>query len=151
MHYEACGDENGVLAELERLHAEGCLSPRELELIDGKKISSFFLSDLGFRLRSGSTLLREFKFSILQDAESLDGEQILLQGVVDCAMVEQDGIILVDFKTDYITGENLSAKVSAYTPQVNTYAQALKRIFHLPVKEKYLYFFQVHLSHLLHH
>lgn len=141
VHYEACGDENGVLAELERLHAEGCLSPRELELIDGKKISSFFLSDLGFRLRSGSTLLREFKFSILQDAESLDGEQILLQGVVDCAMVEQDGIILVDFKTDYITGENLSAKVSAYTPQVNTYAQALKRIFHLPVKEKYLYFF----------
>ena len=51
-------------------------------------------------------VIREFKFSLLADAsifaENLYDEKILLQGVVDCALIEPDGITIIDFKTDFV-------------------------------------------------
>ena len=92
-------------------------------------------------------MLREFKFSILDDGENFDpalrGEKILLQGVVDCALVEEDGITVVDFKTDRVTEETLPERARQYRPQVLAYAGALERIYGKPVKEAVLYFFQM--------
>ena len=105
----------------------------------------------GMKLLGGAQHIREFKFSILEDAggygEGLSGEQILLQGVVDCALVEQDGITVVDFKTDYVTDATLSEVLARYRPQVDTYSRALERIYETPVKGTYLYFF--HLKKLI--
>lgn len=51
-------------------------------------------------------MLREFKFSILADGrilqEDLTGEKLLLQGDVDCCFMEEDGITVLDFKTDRV-------------------------------------------------
>ena len=69
------------------------------------------------------------------------GEQILLQGVVDCAILEDDGITVVDFKTDRVTEGTLPEKLRQYRPQVLAYAGALERIYGKPVKESCLYFF----------
>ena len=74
---------------------------------------------------------------------ALRGEKILLQGVVDCALVEEDGITVVDFKTDRVTEETLDAAARRYAPQVQTYAEALSRIYEMQVKGKYLYFFRL--------
>jgi len=86
-------------------------------------------------------------FSVLDDGENygdgLAGEKILLQGVVDCAVVEPDGIIIVDFKTDKVTEQTVPLLTQRYSPQVKTYAQAMERIFGQPVKQSYLYFFQL--------
>lgn len=91
--------------------------------------------------------LREFKFSILDDAslygDSVDGEQVLLQGVVDCALIEPDGITIIDFKSDHVTDETLAVIAEKYSSQVQTYGRAISRIFELPVKNKYLYFFRL--------
>ena len=106
----------------------------------------FFDSELGKRLIASSNVLKEFKFSILEDAESYDpqlaGEKILLQGVVDCALIEDDGITVVDFKTDNIDNGNLKQLLQKYSEQVLTYASALERIYQMPVKAKCLYFFK---------
>ena len=75
------------------------------------------------------------------------GEQILLQGVVDCALVEKDGITVVDFKTDYVTDATLPEVLARYRPQVDTYSRALERIYEMPVKGTCLYFF--HLKKLI--
>lgn len=40
--------------------------------------------------------------------EDLTGEKLLLQGVVDCCFMEEDGITVLDFKTD--RGPNLGAR-----------------------------------------
>ena len=90
--------------------------------------------------------IREFKFSILEDA-GIEGEKILLQGVVDCALVEKDGITVVDFKTDYVTEETLPEVLARYRTQVDTYSRALERIYETTVKGTYLYFF--HLKRLV--
>ena len=68
-------------------------------------------------------------------------EQILLQGVVDCAIIEDDGITVIDFKTDNVTDETVGQVVDAYKMQVRTYASAMERIYQKPVKMSLLYFF----------
>jgi ATP-dependent helicase/nuclease subunit A len=98
-----------------------------------------------------ANVLREFKFSILDEGTAygagLDEEKILLQGVVDCAMVEADGITVVDFKTDRVSKDTIDTAAERYRPQVKAYADAMSRIFEKPVKRTCLYFF--HLDHFV--
>ena len=68
---------------------------------------------------------------------------MLLQGVVDCAMLEDDGITVIDFKTDYVTEETLPDVVERYRAQVQTYANALAQIYEQTIKAQYLYFFRL--------
>ena len=116
-------------------------------MVSSEKIAALFETELGQKLRSGKNVLREFKFSILDDGENYDtglkDEKILLQGVVDCALLEQDGITVIDFKTDHVTEETLPLVAKRYQAQVDTYGEALSRIYRLPVKEKLLYFFHM--------
>lgn len=147
IRYAACSDTESIRQELVRLTQEGFLTEQQAATIHVKSLAAFFDSPIGKRLRSAENVLREFKFSILDEAvgyqEDLHGEYVLLQGVVDCAMVEADGIVLIDFKTDRVTEETLDRKAAEYAPQVHAYAQALSRIYEMPVKEKYLYFFRM--------
>ena len=145
IRYEVCADLSAVEGEVARLLGSGVLTPEQGDMIPKQKIAAFFATDLGRKLASGTPYLREFKFSILEDAGFLDptlvGEQVLLQGVVDCALLEADGITVLDFKTDYITEQNLSQVVDRYRGQIGTYANALQRIYQMPIKAKYLYLF----------
>ncbi len=145
--YGACRDEASVRREIQRLVQQQYITNEQGSLVNCCKLATFFSTPLGQKLQSSAQVEREFKFSILEDGESYDpalaGEQVLLQGVVDCALLEEDGITLIDFKTDYVTPETLSQVTDRYRPQVDAYAQALQRIFQKPVKEKLLYFFHL--------
>ena len=145
--FDACTDANAVERELQRLMDEGLLTREQGDWIDCSKIATFFTSELGRKLRCAGKVIREFKFSILDDGvhydPALEGEKVLLQGVVDCAMIEDDGITVIDFKTDYVTADTISNRARHYAPQVEAYAQALERIYQKPVKEAVLYFFHL--------
>lgn len=145
--FEHCHSSEEIYGEVSRLVEKGFLTQEQQQSVDITVIERFFESDIGRKLRSGIQYIREFKFSILNDGmkydAALEGEQVLLQGVVDCAILEPDGITVLDFKTDYVTKDNLSAAVQRYTEQVEIYAEALSRIYEMPVKKRYLYFFQM--------
>ena len=145
LYYENCGSVEQVREELIRLTEIGYLNPEQARLVDAEKIATFFATEIGKKLRSGVPYLREFKFSILDQGEhygeDLDGEKVLLQGVVDCALLEPDGIIIVDFKTDYVTDMTVHQRSEYYRPQLEAYSEALSRIYEMPVKKKLLYFF----------
>lgn len=145
--YERCTDISGIHSEISRLVDRGFLTPEQGELVDSRKLQKFFSSDMGVKIRSGIPYLREFKFSILDCGDQYDptlaGEHVLLQGVVDCALLEEDGITVIDFKTDFVTEETLSRVIDRYRLQVQTYANALQRIYELPVKARYLYLFHL--------
>ena len=142
--YAACRDIEGVRSQIQHLVQQQYISQEQGSWIRPGKIAAFFATPLGRKLQTGNTV-REFKFSILEDVEACDGmpsgEQILLQGVVDCALIEDDGITVIDFKTDYLTEETMADIVAKYSPQVRTYAQAMARIYQKPVKQALLYFF----------
>ena len=147
IRYENCLDEASVAKEIRRLVQEGYISPEYGQMADPGKIAAFFTTELGQKIRFSDHVIREFKFSILVDAGeedvALSGEKILLQGVVDCALVEEDGICIVDFKTDRVLDGEEELIASRYCGQIDTYAKALERIFEKQVKEKYLYLFSV--------
>lgn len=67
------------------------------------------------------------------------GETIILQGVIDCFFEEEDGLVLVDYKTDKY--QNKEEVLSKYTIQLDCYAKALVQILKKRVKNKYLYLF----------
>ena len=143
-NYEACRTEGGVMGELERLVAQKFLTPEQAGSVQTERIVRLFSSPFGARILKAKTLRREFKFSILTDAgeyvQGAEGEQVMLQGVVDCFWSEPDGIVLVDFKTDK-TPYGPEERAAHYAPQLRAYAKALSRMYGLPVKEKILYFF----------
>ncbi|HHW43406.1 MAG TPA: hypothetical protein GXX25_06265, partial [Desulfotomaculum sp.] len=70
-------------------------------------------------------------------------ETILLQGVMDLLLVEGDGLVIVDYKTDWLTEQDLDEGVNRYRVQVDLYARAAEKLLGRPVKEKYLYFFSL--------
>ena len=145
--YRQCDSAQSIRLQMEDLVLNGRMTAQQAELVDCESLASFFASPLGIQLRNAENVLREFKFSILDDgssfAEGLEGEKILLQGVVDCAILEEDGITVIDFKTDRITEDQLDATVQNYRHQVEAYAEALSRIYRKTVKRMCLYFFRL--------
>ena len=144
--FAKAGELPGIRDEIRRLVNAEFLTEEEAAAVDPESICRFFTSELGLRIRNAKQCRREFRFSLMNDAESVfpglpAGEQILLQGVVDCCFEEDGGLILVDYKTDRIDSEEtLRQRAELYRVQLDTYAQALRRIFGLPVREKILYF-----------
>lgn len=145
--YQETDSVNSLVAQLNSMTSLGKITPAQAELIDCRVLAQFFNSPIGQQLRTANHVLREFKFSILDDGRSFDEdlteEKILLQGVVDCAILDDDGITVIDFKTDRITEAGLNAAVQTYQYQVEAYADALSRIFEKPIKRACLYFFNL--------
>ena len=144
--YENCDSVEAIQGEIERIVNEGFLDSSDQQKIDCNMIWKFFASELGCRVRNSATVLREFKFSVLDDAsqygEGMDGETVLLQGVVDCAVIDDDGITIIDFKTDKVTDTTVAHVAEQYKSQVVAYAQAMSRIYNTKIKSAVLYFFR---------
>ena len=135
-----------IREEILRLEKQRFLTAEEAEAVDPEKIRAFFTSAVGQRIRSAETLWREFRFSLMTDVRALlpaenEEEKVLLQGVVDCCFLENDALVVVDYKTDRVqTEDEIRQRAEHYRIQLETYAGALERIFERPVKEKILYF-----------
>ena len=87
-------------------------------------------------------LYREQQFVMGQPAFSIherykSEEMILVQGIIDAFLIEEDEIILWDYKTDYVVNEQQLVK--RYKTQLYYYKEALERQLHLKVKEVYIY------------
>jgi len=147
LDYSHCGSAAEIRSELDHLVQRQFLSQEQAQMVDCQALADFFFSELGGKLRGGVDYIREFKFSILDDGsnygDGLEGEQVLLQGVVDCALLEEDGITILDFKTDYVTEETLPRLTERYRTQVRTYEHALTRVYGRKVKASCLYFFKL--------
>lgn len=68
-------------------------------------------------------------------------EKVILQGIIDAFIMEEDGIILVDYKTDRVKdGEELRNR---YQKQIDLYSEALEQILRKKVKRRVLYSFSL--------
>ena len=137
--FEKTGDESAVAGEIARLEHRGFLTEKQAAAVPPGDILAFFRSELGQRLRKADRVVREFRFSLLCPAEQWyaeapAGEEILLQGVVDCCIEEQGELLILDFKTD------AHVEPERYTGQLGAYAMAMERIFRKPVKGAALWY-----------
>ncbi len=144
INFEHCGTVEGIKMEIERLKNGGFLNERQANAVDPKVIFKFFMSDIGKRLLSANEILREFPFSVLCEAKDFynteKNDTVLLQGVLDCCIIEGNEITIIDYKTDFACEENLEELVNRYSQQVNTYAKVMERILKKKVRETVLYF-----------
>ena len=151
---ERTGTAAELAGERERLVAEGRVGAGEAALLDMEAVGRFWASELGREVRRRKAgLLREETFTVrltgadlralgFRVAEGLsDDEFVVGQGVVDLAVVDADGILVVDFKTDRMErGAMTRAKADHYRPQLAVYALALSRIHGRPVTSRWLHF-----------
>ena len=70
-------------------------------------------------------------------------EKIRLQGIMDCFFEEEDGIVLLDYKTDYVEEGKVDEIIERYRAQLKYYKDALEKITEKRVKESYLYLFAI--------
>ncbi len=146
LDFSRTSSEEEISLGVEELVARRLLTPRQGEAVDRRALLAFFTSPLGRELRQAKALYREFKFSILVPASDYypgaeAGEQILLQGVVDCWEETGEGITLVDFKTDRVTGREAPLRAEEYRSQLAVYARALTELTGKPVRRRVLWFF----------
>ena len=145
LNFQSCNSQEAIHQDMLRMVASGLISQPQADCVDVDRIARFFQTDIGVKLITSKHVLREFKFSILVDAADYytdaGDDKILLQGVVDCALLDDDGITVLDFKTDTLSDSNKSEKIALYRNQVQTYANALSKIYELPIKASYIYFF----------
>ncbi len=134
-----------VEAHIKGLMNNGDISDGVADFVGAEKIMRFFASDIGRRFAEAKNVYTESEFEIEMAASELYGggeyqdEKILLQGIIDCWFEEEDGIVLVDYKTDRVN--NLDEIHQKYDIQLNLYALALEKIAKKRVKEKFIYLF----------
>jgi ATP-dependent helicase/nuclease subunit A len=144
-------DYSGVSAQVDRLIDRGLLTEAQREGVDLAAVASFFQSPLGRRVLAQplDRVWREAPFVLglspseagLPEMAGYDeAERIRVQGVLDCLVEEDDGFLLIDYKTDRIPPEAVAARVEYYRPQIRLYARAVEAIYSKPLKEGYLYF-----------
>ncbi|MEG1858517.1 MAG: 3'-5' exonuclease, partial [Pseudoflavonifractor sp.] len=146
INFSKTGSKEQVEDEIARLVAQAFLTPQQGQAVAAEKIVAFFAAPLGRKILESPTLRRELKFSMLVPAAEYypaagAGEQVLLQGVVDCCFETAQGITVVDFKTDRTTAETQSARAEEYRPQLLAYSRALAEITGKQVCRRVLWFF----------
>ncbi|MCR4923762.1 MAG: PD-(D/E)XK nuclease family protein, partial [Lachnospiraceae bacterium] len=98
-----------------------------------REIYDFVNSDLAERMRRADMegkLHREQPFVIELDEK-------LIQGIIDAYFIEDDKIVVVDYKTDRVKESTILRK--RYEIQLDYYARALKKMLSKPVKERIIY------------
>ena len=93
-------------------------------------------------------LAGEYRFLAVIGEEELAGladaglgeNRTTVQGVADCIFEEEDGIVIVDYKTDRIRPDAVPERTAYYAAQLRAYAGAMARITGRPVCRRTLYF-----------
>lgn len=140
-------DSEGINKQIEGMLEDKIISKRQRECVSAEKIVRFFESKIGKRVAESGFVERELPFEIAVDASYMDieggeGETVLLQGIIDLYFVENDGVVLLDYKTDSVKSEkDIEIIAQKYRMQIELYAKALEEITKKRVKEKYLYLF----------
>lgn len=156
LNYDRVNSISEIKSQIEEMVLDNSLTEREASSIWYKKIYNFFNSKLGKRLlkayNNGRLIKRELPFftelsSVEYDLELnkdiYSDEKIRLQGIIDCFFEEEDGIVLLDYKTDYVEEGKIDEIIEKYKSQLSYYKNALEKITEKKVKESYLYLFSV--------
>jgi len=143
-----------VQAFATELYEREILTKPEQAAIQPEKMVPFFHSNIAERLRAAKEVMREFPFTYAM--EDQDGDKQIIQGVVDCLFLEEDGrFVLLDYKTDrvqhLVNNEALLQKEmnNRYAIQLSIYAQAIESIMQVEIKEKMLYLFDINKTVLI--
>lgn len=147
MNFAAENTVPALSEDLRTQEAKGALPAGYYELLDLSKLLKFKKSPLAGRMLAADQkgkLFREQPFVLGIGANRLnpefpETETVLIQGIMDAFFEEEDGLVIVDYKTDRVS--DAAELCRRYQVQLDYYAEALERLTHKKVKQKLLYSF----------
>lgn len=145
----------GVCAEEQicLLTQKGLLGKEDAAMLNPEDFERFLESGLGRRMQAAQLsgkLYRERPFFLTVAAGETDmrwkdsQESVLIQGIIDAYFETDEGLVLVDYKTDRVETADGSDLAEKYRVQLDYYARALTRLTGRPVSEILIYSFALH-------
>ena len=128
----------------EELVYKNIISEEEAKSINIDKALKFFDSKLSQRIKNAKCVEKEKAFCIKMSAkdiyENTTDESILVQGIIDLyAITENEEVILVDYKTDFVEYGNEQLLIEKYKNQLKIYKKALEEALDKKVTDVYIY------------
>lgn len=125
---------------MQAFEKRGLLTSAEAKIVSVYRLTRFYLSPIGQRVLASPTVKREWAFNLVRDEQGN-----MVQGVIDCAFIENSKWVLLDYKTDHL--ETDEAFEERYGEQLRWYARALWAITGVPVAEAWIY--SLHLNRMV--
>ena len=128
-----------VKADIKKMLDSEKMNSMQAGCIRADDVYEFVKSPIGQRIKEAvkkNNVRREQPFMFEYDRQ-------LVQGVIDLYMIEDDKIVLVDYKTDRVKKGKAGEQelIRRYSVQLDYYALALVQLTGLEVKEKIIYSF----------
>lgn len=149
INLEKVNDKESIKNQIDDMVFKNMITTEEAKVVDSNIIYNFFNSNLGKRMLESDNILRETPFVMKKIASNIIGDldncsdELYVQGIIDCCFEENGEFVLIDYKTDFVTSENLDIIAQRYKNQIYLYKEALERIRNMKVKESYIYLFNI--------
>ncbi|MBP1992859.1 helicase-exonuclease AddAB subunit AddA [Paenibacillus eucommiae] len=141
-----------IQAALDSMLERKLLTNAQYDSVDIEPILAYFATDLGQRMVAATKIEREVPFSFglpageiyLAEAENteLQNETVLIQGVIDCLFEDEQGLVMIDYKTDSVQGRSIEELRERYRLQIGLYTRAVEHIWKRPLGGVYIYYFE---------
>ena len=146
-----------IKEQINKFIKDGIITEKQSTAINPYKINAFFKSDIGKRMLKSDFLKREQAIytqikmkdvyiydEVLKENNTLyDDETLMLRGIIDVYFEENEEIVLLDYKTDFVNNENKEVVINRYKKQLDLYSEALEKLTGKKVKEKCIYLFGI--------
>ncbi|MGL5641278.1 MAG: 3'-5' exonuclease, partial [Paraclostridium sp.] len=138
-----------IKEEIELAIKKNILTQTQADTINPYKVLNFFKSNLGKRITSSYFLKREQAFylqlnirDVFETVDNVENDDTLMvRGIIDAYFEENNEIVIIDYKTDFVNEGNRDEVITRYTKQLEIYSKALNQLTGKNVKEAYIYLF----------
>lgn len=129
---------------VEELERKEIITSKEKENINLYKILDFTKSNIWKEMKKAKKVYKEKPFFINIPAKEIYNEEIeekiLIQGIIDLYYInENDEIVLVDYKTDYVEKGKEQELIEKYKKQLELYCKAIEEANKKQVSRIYIY------------
>ena len=113
-----------------------------------KQINEFLQTNFYSEVKKAKKVYKEAPFNLEVKAEEVyditddsKNDILMIQGIVDMYYETEEGLVLVDYKTDKV--ENELELIKRYKKQLDYYKEALERLTEKKVSKMYIYSFSL--------
>lgn len=132
---------------VEDMRLKNQITEKQLDAININKIYKFTQNEIWQRMKKAKTLQKEKAFyinipikEVYKESDSELQGDILVQGIIDLYFIDENNkLILLDYKTDYVEVGQEKSLIEKYKVQLNLYKNALEEAFKRKVDEVYIY------------
>ncbi|MBR2027856.1 MAG: UvrD-helicase domain-containing protein [Oscillospiraceae bacterium] len=130
--------------EIERLADAGVV---DRKLLDMRQIETFVNSRVAEIMLGAENIYKEKEFLVPYGADSAlndknyTGENLLVQGVIDCLVINGDKAVVIDYKTDRV--ESMHTLYERYSKQLELYRYAAQYLYDVTSVECIIYSFHL--------